>query len=455
MKKHTLFALGLLFLVHGLQAQRPDSTIQELAKQKMTIFSRLMEQLAAPGLDLTTRARIERTLEGDFLDNRGVYFHQDLTNTLGHQQQLAVSSYFSQLKVLYPNGASLNSSDFQVSPVFYNPGRDMYYMVFRTTRKFRGLNALAKKEVVIEKVIDYQVKLIEGGLLGIDILNSTLSEGPLEVPPGLDILLKDVKSELNYSGSLIPEEFKIEEARKLSAENNEKIQRYEKMEEVMERRDESPGERQARKKREKAEKARLNKEIAKARAERKSLTTHRLHFRLGFGYHVADSTIYQLPNRIVQKKTESWLVKTDVQYKFYGLNRLPDGKWEKAHTMGLFMNYGQQTASNVRNLMGTGHSGPEADTSQPGNRFFEAELGLMLREEFRVSGGFGQMHYPTTTDGIRQLAKQSYMSLTAGISPRLYSFLEMDFNVTGLYLNGTLRPRANVNMVLLLKARKR
>jgi hypothetical protein len=65
------------------------------------------------------------------------------------------------------------------------------------------------------------------------------------------------------------------------------------------------------------------------------------------------------------------------------------------------------------------------------------------------------MHYPTTTDGIRQLAKQSYMSLTAGISPRLYSFLEMDFNVTGLYLNGTLRPRANVNMVLLLKARKR
>jgi hypothetical protein len=223
----------------------------------------------------------------------------------------------------------------------------------------------------------------------------------------------------------------------------------------MERRDESPGERQARKKREKAEKARLNKEIAKARAERKSLTTHRLHFRLGFGYHVADSTIYQLPNRIVQKKTESWLVKTDVQYKFYGLNRLPDGKWEKAHTMGLFMNYGQQTASNVRNLMGTGHSGPEADTSQPGNRFFEAELGLMLREEFRVSGGFGQMHYPTTTDGIRQLAKQSYMSLTAGISPRLYSFLEMDFNVTGLYLNGTLRPRANVNMVLLLKARKR
>jgi hypothetical protein len=31
----------------------------------------------------------------------------------------------------------------------------------------------------------------------------------------------------------------------------------------------------------------------------------------------------------------------------------------------------------------------------------------------------------------------------------------MDFNVTGLLIDGVLKPRANVNMVLLFKARKK
>ena len=85
----------------------------------------------------------------------------------------------------------------------------------------------------------------------------------------------------------------------------------------------------------------------------------------------------------------------------------------------------------------------------------EAEIGFMLREELRLSGGVGRMNYHTHRDGILSNTTKSYFSMTAGISPRLNSFMEMDFNVTGLYLNGVISPRANVNFIFLIKAKRR
>lgn len=457
MKKHTLLVLGLLFLVRGLSAQTPDSTIQELAQQKIRVFGLLMEQLASPGLDLGTRASIERRLELHFLDNREVYFHQDLNNSLGNPPPLSSSAYFTQLKVLYPNGASLKTYFLEHSPVYYSKSREMHYMIFRVKRSFKGLNAMAKKEVAIEKNLDYVVKLMEGGNLGIEIMNGFEADGDHPGPKGLDGLSgKEGNPPLVFSGSLVPEENKLEEARQALEINKEKILRFEAMEEVKAEREESPAERKIRKKQVKAEKARLQRELDKAKAERRSLTTNRLNIRIGYGYFVSDTTVNQLPSRIGKTRLESWVAKLDFQYKVAGLQRNPNGKWQKAHTLGLFMNYGKQAASNVVHLLKKEEVGQwRPDTTTSARTFFEAEMGWMLREELRISGGMGMMQVPSLSDGVSRIKNQSYYCFTAGISPRFYDILELDFNLTGQLINGTLRPRANVNAVILIKARRR
>lgn len=456
MKKHTLIAMGLLFLSQWVQAQNADSTLRNLASQKMKIFAGLLRQMAATGLDISTKNKIERTFEADFLADGEVYLYNDLNNQFGMNPKLGATPYFAQLKALYPNGAQLKSSNFEVSDIFYNEARDMYYMIFRTQRSFSGLNALAKKEVTINKVIDYQFILTEKSQLVLDIAGGWEAEGPVNTPLGLDRSLAEFPGKsVKYTGSTIPEEFKIEEAKKLLSEATRLVHRYEELEEVKADRDETPGERKQRKAQNKAEKARLKKELEKAEAERKSLTTNRLNIRLGFGYHVCDSAINNMPGRVGNTRFTNWIAKADIQYKFTGVDRLPDGKWQKAHTIGLFMNYGKQTGSNISHMTRIEKDQPSLDTTKPARGFFEAEMGIMLREEFRLSGGMGFMNYHLLQDGAESRGSKSYYSFTAGLSPRLFSFLEMDFNVTGMLIDGILKPRANVNMVLLLKARKK
>jgi len=456
MKKHTLLFLGLLFLGFSGNAQVADSTLSKLAKEKMQLFANLLEQFAGPGLDLTTKADIERSIRHDFLDNRGVFLYMDLHEQHSMNPQTAANNYFTQLLVLYPNGARLTTSAFETSKICYNKPRDMYYMIFRCKREFSGLNGLLKKEVKISKTLDYQVKIMEKGMLGLEITGGWLAEGPLG-PFGLDkVAEKTNGSALSFSGSTIPEEFKIEEARKLMALNSEKIRNYTRMEEVKSEREETPAERKHRKLQAKAERERINREIAKSNRERRSLTSNKINIRLGFGYFESDSMINQLPGRIGATKVKNWLAKTDLQYKFSKASRLPDGKWQKAHTFGLFLNYGRQTGSNIDHTMGN-QSGldNQIDTSKSAKGFMEAEIGFMLREELRLSGGVGRMNYHTNRDGILSNTTKSYFSMTAGISPRLNSFMEMDFNVTGLYLNGVISPRANVNFIFLIKAKRR
>ncbi|HOY95925.1 MAG TPA: hypothetical protein PK509_09325 [Catalimonadaceae bacterium] len=456
MKKHTLIALGLLFLSQWVQAQNADSTLRNLASQKMKVFAGLLRQMAATGLDISTKNKIERTIEADFLADGEVYLYNDLNNQFGVNPKLGATPYFAQLKALYPNGAHLQSSDFESSDIFFNEARDMYYIIFRTQRSFSGLNALAKKEVNINKVIDYQFIITEKGQLVLDIAGGWEAEGPVNTPLGLDRSLADFPGKkVKYSGNTVPEEFKIEEAKKLLTEATRLVHRYEELEEVKADREETPGERKQRKAQAKAEKARLQRELKKAESERNSLTTNRLNIRLGFGFHVCDSVVNNMPGRIRNFKYTNWMAKADLQYKFTGVERLPDGKWQKAHTVGLFMNYGKQTGSNINHMTRVVQDQPSLDTTKPARGFFEAEMGVMLREEFRLSGGMGFMNYHLLQDGVEQMGSKSYYSFTAGLSPRLFSFLEMDFNVTGLLIDGVLKPRANVNMVLLFKARKK
>jgi hypothetical protein len=456
MKKHTLIVMGLLFLTQWVQAQDADSTLRNLASQKMKVFAGLLRQMASIGLNISTKNTIERTLDSDFLTYGEVYLYHDLNNQIGGSPKIEATPYFAQLKALYPNGAHLKSSDFETSDIFYNEARDMYYMIFRTERSFSGFNALSKKEISIKKVIDYQMVLTEKGQLVLDIGGGWEAEGPLNAPLGMDRSLADFPGKsVKYLGSTEPEELKLEEAKKLLAEATRMIHRYEELKEVNAEKEETPSERKKRKLLAKAEKANLQKELKKAETERNSISTNRLNIRLGFGYHVCDSAINNIPGRIGNYRFTNWNIKADLQYKFTGVERLPDGKWHKAHTFGLFMNYGRQTGSNIHHMTRVEKDRPSLDTTKPARGFFEVEMGVMLREEFRISGGLGVMNYHLLQDGVQSMGTKTYYSFTAGLSPRLFSFLEMDFNFTGLLINGVLKPRANVNMVFLMKARKK
>jgi len=233
MKKHTLFALGLLFLSHFAQAQVADSTLKSVAIRKMLIFADLLKHLAGPELDMTTKAEIERKLEADFVDNEEVRFYQDLNFQFGNAQQIAVPQYFSQLKVLYPNGASLKTEDFEFSEIFYNQARDMFYLQVRCFRDFRGLNVLAKKEVRVVKNLEYQVKIMEAGRLDIEIVSGRLAEGDLQTPQGLDKTLAEAKkTNFALKLKLDQEEKKIASAEVLLESVRSKLIRYETLAEV-------------------------------------------------------------------------------------------------------------------------------------------------------------------------------------------------------------------------------
>jgi len=449
--------MGLLFLANSGNAQILDSTVKEAAIRKMKMFSILLKHLAGPDLDLTTKAKIERKLETDFIDNEEVRFYQDLNFQFGRAQQIAVPQYFTQLKVLYPNGASLETSDFEVSDFYYNQARDMYYLNFRCFRDFTGLNVLAKKQVKVSKTIDYQVKIIEAGLFKIEIVSGFLSEGELEVPHGLDKAASEIgKKEISILNQLESEQMQIHSSEVLLEEINTKKAHFETLAEAQKKKielnyKETKSEKKERKVKEHLEKQRLKKELAKAKEERKSLYYPKINIRLGAGLFITDSSFNSMIETNTNFITENWMGKLDVLYKFSGMERQNNGQWGKGHAFGIFMNYGKQTYRNLNRFM---DPNIKLDTARPGRGFFEVESGFMLREELRLSGGMGLMHYNQNKDGQESNASKPYFLATVGISPRLRSFLEMDLNLSWLLINNKIYPRANVNLIILIKCKR-
>jgi hypothetical protein len=58
-------------------------------------------------------------------------------------------------------------------------------------------------------------------------------------------------------------------------------------------------------------------------------------------------------------------------------------------------------------------------------------------------------------EGSQTGSTKAYYSFTTGLSPRLTRWLEMDFSFSGLLLNGRLRPRAAVSLVLVANTRRK
>jgi len=230
MIKHTLFFAGILFLSHHGFGQVSDSTLKAKAIEKMGLYANLLEYLASPSFNLTTKAEIERTIESDFLDNQEVRFYQDLNFQFGGAQQISALQYFTQLKVLYPNGARITTGEFEVSDIFYNEARDMYYLNFRCQRKFSGLNAMAKKEVNVNKVLDYQVKIMESGKFKIEIVGNHIAEGGINTPLGLDKTLAELNRK-NIGAKINPqaEELELANASRLVADLRLKSESYQSM----------------------------------------------------------------------------------------------------------------------------------------------------------------------------------------------------------------------------------
>ncbi len=118
------------------------------------------------------------------------------------------------------------------------------------------------------------------------------------------------------------------------------------------------------------------------------------------------------------------------------------------------MNYGKQTGRSLFRVYQPNEANKQVDTTKGSRGFFELETGFMLREEFRLTGGIGFIQFNKVEDGVSIQGNKLYTSFTTGLSPRILPFLEMDFNVSWLWFGDKLIPRANVNMVWLIKTKR-
>ena len=188
--------------------------------------------------------------------------------------------------------------------------------------------------------------------------------------------------------------------------------------------------------------------VGAGKKHQNNIRFHRFNMRFGFGYTIADSSMNGLPG-ILKNIRSSWQVKTDFLYK-PGAQKNAMNDIRKGHGFGVFMTYGRQSAANAGRILGETNS---VNTSKPSRGFLEIETGMMLREEFRISGGAGFMNYYQVSEIQQERANKGYYCFTAGISPRLLPFLELDLNLGGVVINGDVKPRASVSAVLLLKAK--
>lgn len=180
----------------------------------------------------------------------------------------------------------------------------------------------------------------------------------------------------------------------------------------------------------------------------------KVNIRIGGGFVGSDTSVNKLGWNLPHLLRSNWNAKLDIVYKFYGLDRDFDGKWNKAHAFGLFLNGGMQTSQNLVKLLPQ-NQGELVNMQSPTQPFFEAETGLMLREEWRISGGMGMAQWTSTIGDISTIHQTPYASFTTGLSPRLFSFLELDILASALLIENQIRPRASVNAVLLFKTWKR
>lgn len=456
-KKHTLACLGLLFAFSHVFAQDKHADLKNHALNRMETFVKLLDYYAGPSLDMETKGRIERHLVEGFLENDEVRFYQDLNHQFGAAQVITASQYFNQLKVLYPNGAQLKSSKFQMSDLFHNKARNIHYFLFRCEREFLGYNVLAKKQISILKEVEYRVKVAEGGAIQFKILGCHLAEGPIHIPPGLDETSsqQDI-DELN--GNPEQDERLVQQADNLLKEARQKTATYESLTEAKRSSElakkETKEERKARKAKEQLERARIKREMAKNKEERKSLQSNKYHIRFGVGTHLIDSSLMSMIYREnVEDPMKSWVASVDIQRKFAGLERLPDGKWSKAHTYGLFLNYGKNSSHSL-SLLSSGAKPISIDELEHSKSFFEAEGGIMLREELRLSAGSGFMQYQVAENDLVgfKTRNKSYFLLTTGLAPRVLPFMDLEMNLSWLMIDSRLSPRVSVCLLFLIKA---
>lgn len=176
---------------------------------------------------------------------------------------------------------------------------------------------------------------------------------------------------------------------------------------------------------------------------------NKVNIRIGGGLTGNDTSINTLAWGLKNAFYGNWNVKLDILYKFYGLERDLDGRWQKAHAWGLFLSGGNQTGNTVHRIFPQSHSNKIDPKSI--NPFYEAELGIMLREEFRLSGGLGLTQWRLPGIDENKLTQTYYGTFTVGLSPRLFSFLELDLLFSGTVTEREIRPRASINAVLLFQ----
>ncbi|MGA1583843.1 MAG: hypothetical protein ACO4CH_11380, partial [Saprospiraceae bacterium] len=100
----------------------------------------------------------------------------------------------------------------------------------------------------------------------------------------------------------------------------------------------------------------------------------------------------------------------------------------RGHSFGFFGRFGNHGQSAAEALLN------QQDLIQiesaPNNQFRELEIGLLMKEWFRVSGGLGWQRF---LDEAGSPTEKSYGVATIGFAPRFFKIIEINLNAVACY----------------------
>ncbi|MGF1532183.1 MAG: hypothetical protein ACFCUI_00640 [Bernardetiaceae bacterium] len=115
--------------------------------------------------------------------------------------------------------------------------------------------------------------------------------------------------------------------------------------------------------------------------------------------------------------------------------------------MGVFVRGGNQNTSSIQKFLEDGKTGKTADQNEAENRYYQAELGVLLFETIRLSTGAGYQEFVDNANANQQV---NYYSSTAGLHVGS-RFFKVVFDVNFMYGRGLSQTLIRPSLGLMLQ----
>jgi hypothetical protein len=437
-----------------------DSSLVNLAVKKIDNYHNLLKLLGNPQIGLAKKREIIQMLETEYVDNKETKLLNDLMQLQNPPAKLSATDYFKNVMVHHPDGAQFTFGTLSISKVFFQGARNETYVKLRYERSFKGFNAVYNKKIDLSNRTDVWVRLTERGKVNLRIIGSYQAAQNLDEPDELAKVVDEPKISDAENADLFEKELRqIEDDQRsitfFSVQAGD-LKGSIFSNDAAPKDDAQRNDAQNKKLLTKLEKQKIKAELRQARYERRRVEPPRLNVKAGGGMFILDNSFGNLINNEYawDNVNKNIMLKADAAYRLNGLQRDPDGKWVRAQCVGLFLAGGSMAGRTAADFMGQNNTAQATvDTSSNRNRFFEAETGFVLKEQFRISGGYGFCRYGwrNLETGVASKKTNGYAIVTAGLSPRLFGVAEADFNVSGLFFQGKMYPRVSATVCVFLQ----